>query len=83
MNDTTPFKISPSEKYPNHKLRIPTWFATKNRIVRRRKTPIRILNETDKFYVFRFIDTPEVYTVLKEQCRLVEIKTTKQISNVE
>lgn len=83
MNDTTPFRISPSEKYPNHKLRISTWFVNKNRIARRRKTPIRILNETEKFYVFRFTDTSEVYTVLKEKCRIVEIKTTEEISNVE
>ena len=74
MTDTTPFKISPSARFPNAVLRIPTALATKNRFIRKRQTPIWIVTETEKAFLIKFEDGTETYWIPKGSSRLIQKK---------
>ena len=72
MKDTTPFTISPCEKYPRSELHVQTWIAEKNEFANRKKSLISIKKETEKAFLVEFVTgVQEEHWIPKSVCRVV------------
>jgi len=72
MKDTTPFIISPCEKYPHTELQIQTWIAEKNEFANRKKSLISIKKETEKAFLIEFVTgVQEEHWIPKSVCKVV------------
>lgn len=72
MKDSTPFVISPCEKYPRSELQIQTWIAEKNEFANRRKSLISIKKETEKAFLIEFVTgNPEEHWIPKSVCQVI------------
>lgn len=72
MKDTTPFTISPCEKYPRSELHVQTWIAEKNEFANRKKSLISIKKETEKAFLIEFVTgNQEEHWIPKSLCKVI------------
>jgi hypothetical protein len=67
-----------SDKYPDQKIQIQTWFAEKNEIDNRYRSEVVIKKETEKAYLMEFITgVQEEHWVPKSLGKIVKVKNSR------